>query len=71
LPPKKPASAPRIVPIAVATRAAETPTRIDTCAPLIALARTSRPSRSAPKGSVSAFTLAVVLYFFAASSHSL
>ena len=32
--------------------AAETPTRIEICAPLIALASTSRPSRSAPNGSV-------------------
>ena len=30
----------------------ETPTRIEICAPLIALASTSRPSRSPPKGSV-------------------
>ncbi len=38
----------------VASTAANTPTKIEICAPLIALARTSRPQRSAPKGSVAA-----------------
>ena len=58
--------------MAVASSAAETPTRIDTCAPLTALESTSRPSRSPPKGSVSArVDASVVWYFFAASAHSL
>jgi len=38
----------------VASSAAKTPTKIEICAPLTALASTSRPQRSPPKGSVSA-----------------
>ena len=38
----------------VASTAAKTPTKIEICAPLMALASTSRPQRSPPNGSVSA-----------------
>jgi hypothetical protein len=59
------------VPIRVAATAANTPTKIEISAPLIALASTSRPSRSPPNGSVSAFGTSVIWIFAARSAHSL
>ena len=71
LPPKKPASAPSSVPITVAITAPSRPTNTEVCVPRSVFASTSRPRRSPPKGSVSAFGTSVVLYFRARSSHSL
>jgi hypothetical protein len=48
------------VPISVATSAAITPTKTEISVPLMALASTSRPRRSPPKGSVSALTVSSV-----------
>jgi hypothetical protein len=70
LPPKKPPIAPSSVPIAVASSAADSPTRMEISAPLMAFASTSRPSRSAPKGRVSARGTSAVLNCRARSAHS-
>jgi len=59
-----------VVPISVASTAANMPTKIEISAPLIALDSTSRPRRSPPKASVSARGASVILILAARSSHS-
>ena len=53
-------SAPSSVPIAVATSAATSPTNTEVCVAFSVLLSTSRPSRSAPSGSVWALGLSTV-----------
>ena len=62
--------APRMVPISVAIKAAAKPTVMETWAPLITFERTSRPNWSPPKGSVSDFSVTVLLNLAARSAHS-
>ena len=54
----------------VAQSAANTPTAIETCEPLIALSSTSRPQRSPPQGSVIARSGSVIFNSPVRRSHS-
>src|SRR4030081_2153240 len=62
--------APSSVPIRVAQSAAATPTAIDTCEPLMALASTSRPHRSPPHGSDAARSASPLLSSAVRRAHS-